>query len=415
MALAFPLPKRIIEDFYNSEVVLKVHDDTKTAVGMYQPPSKMSNIMETDMSIVTPGVSVLRGSLTMEDDGVMFAGTWEHIDGPMGTGVFQMKINLKGQGVGWWAEVDPSYKIDCENPAASAAAIHKYEPKSLEKKMPVKNLWTWSSGKKVANEKILDIIDLVYQKNAVFSAYLFLVMTVTSLLLAMNVQEWGTEILFGATAEIALNYIFNIIYTLICFSFMVSYYFLRVRPMGSYIAGVLLYTVGYATFAMYYGLHAHHFESVFWSDFMYTTGALNFLLGSALLAYATIPQSLLKDSSLFYGASNFIIGSVFFTIDALKFPEPANVPNFVVLGYFFFVGGRICFVYSCLGSEWGLGTLLSLCYGNTPPMNKDLSEGLLSSGSLMESESHVQGSGGLRMDMSRASEDEVEPHVNYIR
>merc|ERR1719210_676580 len=115
-------------------------------------------------------------------------------------------------------------------------------------------------------------------------------------------------------------------------------------------SGVFLYTVGYMIFAVYFAVDAP-LE-------LYIAGSVAFLVGSVGLVLATWPKSVAdcspfhKAASLFWGSTSFLIGSVAFTVDALRAASTGEYEKWLAIGgYVIFAVGRLYFVWGCTSDE----------------------------------------------------------------
>lgn len=136
--------------------------------------------------------------------------------------------------------------------------------------------------------------------------------------------------------KMCLNLIFNIVYSCFYLFFLVTYACVEKPPNPAYIVGVAFYFLGYVAFAVIYAwAFFDNAEVAHWySPIVYHQGAWAFLLGSALLTFATR-----RVESLFCGSLSFLLGSMVFAIDAV-----IHSPGLVSAGYTMFAFGRVFFV-----------------------------------------------------------------------
>jgi len=146
--------------------------------------------------------------------------------------------------------------------------------------------------------------------------------------------------------NIGLNIVCNLVYTCLYASFLYFYVWMTQRPKWTYVAGVALYFLGYATFVAVYwpGLPSEVVSA------LYILGSGLFLAGSISLTVATCPvwtdlgfspQLRSPLAALFWGSVFFLIGSVLFELDSLGFGNSRVSTN---LGLVIFFAGRVCFI-----------------------------------------------------------------------
>jgi len=152
------------------------------------------------------------------------------------------------------------------------------------------------------------------------------------------------------THVVYVNLICNAVYTLLYMSFLTCYAAMNKPPSFLYTLGVILYTVGYASFVVSGCLYLARLNlSLFVAELI---GDLGFFLGSVVLAVSTKPHNgqpwLGHSASLFWGSVLFLIGSGQFvvatTLPGLRVYKP------IFVGYCIFIVGRFFFVD---GSSYG--------------------------------------------------------------
>jgi len=164
------------------------------------------------------------------------------------------------------------------------------------------------------------------------------------------------------------NFLFNVAYSLMYLSFLVAYVYMHTRPHPIYIAGVALYTAGYMTYVVYFGLPATLTYTLWWLNIL---GSSLFTSGSIALVYTTVPSKHLtlcpnspssdgkielngesepgaclcgKEASLLWGSLMFLLGSVEFLSTATYIQDPILARNFNITAYVAFLLGRFYFV-----------------------------------------------------------------------
>jgi len=199
------------------------------------------------------------------------------------------------------------------------------------------------------------------------TAWFFVFMTAAALLLAIRAREAVP----ASPTGIALNFSFNILYTLIYGSFITISASLTQRFSTFHTLGVLLYTGGYAFFvilfslAMFPGttesqLRGESRDLLFGFSpcrFFYFLGSSAFLLGSGCLIHDNRPQNVQSASSIFMGSLLFLAGSLFFLADSTEpmWDESQSIrsndlvsEDLACLGYILFFAGRLAFLHSSI-------------------------------------------------------------------
>ena len=128
--------------------------------------------------------------------------------------------------------------------------------------------WKWTGVTRKQTKKVLRrLVDSAWlDRFGIFCGWLFCFQTTAQLCSAF----------FQWKANVLLNLVFNVVYTLCYILFLVAYYFLTARPPRRYMVGVALYTDGYAVFvAIYSGCPG--------SAELYHLGSWLFLIGSVFL------------------------------------------------------------------------------------------------------------------------------------
>lgn len=144
-------------------------------------------------------------------------------------------------------------------------------------------------------------------------------MTFCSLILDCNVNGWYNAQMLDGIANNFLNHHFMIVYAVLYAYFLVMYFYLKLHPPAMYVLGVLLYTIGYAAFAVFFFFAYHGLTDSDLATFLNCVGSWCFFIGSVALVYATVPSSFCsKEVLLFYGSSFFLFGSVFFVFACSK-------------------------------------------------------------------------------------------------
>lgn len=368
------------ENTYGSKLTLRFRGSSVS--GTYSPPPSRGS--------AGAGTAIVIGKV---EHGCIIRGEWNHVDGPLFNGTFEMAANREGEYVGWWkdgthdaevatavsrqgwswaraagGELQPSV-IGC----ALCDVIRFAEPPELqfhstgslnraedlvELQSPVDDYLSNSLGtaepaeqpeflSQVDRSTCLWIRDFfasrfrryltsVHQDRlTMFAAWLFFIQTVIQLVLEL----WGPTVQHPSLIfnKMWLNLVFNIVYTLFYLGFLVTYAFMENPPTPAYILGVAFFFLGYAAFAVIYAwaFFDNIKESAQWySPIVYHEGAWAFQLGSILLTWATRPVE-----SLFFGSLSFLLGSMVFAIDAV-----IHTPGLVSAGYTMFAFGRAFFV-----------------------------------------------------------------------
>jgi len=321
----------------------------------------------------------------------------------MQDGIFEMVIDGKGRGKGWWslspnqpplAQIEGSAegiqvqkfreeimrlrKINQElrralegrgqnsfrpGPTTDFLNIEKVQPEGMSRLKLYKNTdltmeprrypWRWNIAEPTdAKSTMRDRLHWFYVKNCVFCSWIFFLMTLCSLLLDSNVNGWYSAPMLDSIANYFLNYAFMIVYTVIYSYFLVMYFYLKLNPPPMYVLGVLLYTIGYAVFAGFFLLAYHgHIESQMAIVFDYT-GSWCFLIGSAALIQSTIPRSWCsKEVFLLLGSVFFLLGSFFFVFDCSAVWVTYLGPYYDIIGNALFLPGRLCFLIGSTSDE----------------------------------------------------------------
>ena len=118
----------------------------------------------------------------------------------------------------------------------------------------------------------------------------------------------------GYAGNSALNFACNGVFAALYLAFLLAYAVMPVPPAAGYVAGVLLYFVGYAVFCLLYGLLVYGAPH---GPGWYFLGASCFLTGSVSLVAATAPAGrgarrfspLAPGAALWWGSSCFLAGS----------------------------------------------------------------------------------------------------------
>jgi len=416
MLLSLPQTTLFTEDYYGSSVSMTVDESSRTAVAMYHPPRKVD---ANDPNNTPLGISILRGSLepiTEQKGSYIFAGTWEYLDSDH-HGIFEMVVDSKGKGEGWWslapdapplgengkteigAESKKVQKLREEikrlrktvkqlkeasergevNEATSVVSNDKWTedgspsktlPKeswhatgtTLVHKAPKKCPWKWNVKEPEEKNKVRDALYWFYIKNCVFCSWIFLIMTLISLLLCANIYNWFNAPMLEGIAAYFLNYAFMLVYTVIYAYFLVMYFYLQLHPPAMYVLGVLLYTIGYAVFAGLFLLAYHDEGGSEVAVLLNYIGSWSFLIGSVALVQSTVPKSYCsKEVFLFLGSVFFLLGSFFFVFGCSQILSEYLDPHYSTIGNALFLPGRLCFLIGstsddcdilCRGAEW---------------------------------------------------------------
>jgi len=437
MLLSLPITSRFTEDYYNSSVAMTIHQASGTAVAMYHPPRESDF---NDPNNTPLGISILRGTLKPKDDqkgAYIFSGTWEYLEGLLQEGIFEMVIDGKGRGKGWWS-LGPNQPTLEQTEGASAEGsqvqlfraeiirlrkiiqrlrralegrgenqatpglitdlgdLDKVPSEGMPRKItegtdytmePRRYPWKWNVAEPTADKsRVREMLQWFYVKNCVFCSWIFFLMTLVSLLLCSNVDGWFNAPMLGGIAMDFLNYAFMIVYTVIYAYFLVMYFYLQLNPPSMYVLGVFLYTIGYAVFAGFFLLSYHgHMESQMAIIFDYV-GSWCFLIGSAALIQSTVPRSWCsKEVFLLLGSVFFLLGSFFFVFDCSAVLSIYLGPYYDIIGNALFLPGRLCFLLGstsddcdilCRGAEWQKRGIC-FCFDNGSNTKDDKQEPLL--------------------------------------
>jgi len=302
-------------------------------VGRYHPTETIDLDVKKDGPEL--GISMLEGWISQAYDDkfeYVVKGTWTQTS--ENKGIFEMKLDVQGHATGWWA-------YESDDPAQNAGNLPDYTNNHVP--------WSWTSNpKEKAPSLIAQLVHSVYMtRYSVGTAWLFVVITAVQLF--MSIEKCAKISCIGAGG------LFNAIYALIYATFLYAYRRMRLRPSRAYTWGVILYTVGYMSFCLlsFVDLEFETTEDVV-KSILYINGSATFLLGSVLLAWATLPKqwfSCGRTPSLFWGSITFLIGSLAFMVDSLslKFDE-----NQLIFGMALFFAGRLFFVHGCTTEECGI-------------------------------------------------------------
>jgi hypothetical protein len=180
----------------------------------------------------------------------------------------------------------------------------------------------------------------------IFSASLFLQMTIAALILAATRTS-------SPLGWILPNLIFQILYTVCYALFLCIYAVMKEPPGAAYITGVALYFVGYGILLVMFILQ--------WCEMtgnntvvLYAAGSVSFLIGSVFLVYGTFYKRCYiiwrKPSALFWGSVSFLVGSVFFSVDSIFLVNSGDDERLALLvaGFAAFSIGRGYFLWGSL-------------------------------------------------------------------
>lgn len=390
MALIARLPKRsdqvYQEEHYGSKLQLRLHQDSRCFDGTYEPSLKIDDEVADPLPqqlgagdrLQLPGHAVLFGDIvSSEHENLKIKGEWRHVRGPLGGGSFEMEFDSDGVAAGWW-QSDASSQAP--TPWRWSRQVTPESMKLLEQQEDdhvVQTVLSQRFRKSLSSrlgrtgtffDELLDSEggnSVRIARWGVLCAWIFLFQTLVSLFIS-SAQSSGTVI-----SLISLG--FQAVYTSTYMSFLVIYARMNVMPPKDYVAGVALYTFGYACFLALYAmslLDADSEDASLKLQVLYVSGSLLFLTGSAALLKATNPppiQMLFKNlsilqglhlryavfdqqTSLFWGSTMFFLGSGCFTLDsAWGLLHAESQPEHLglicaILGYSTFAVGRVYFL-----------------------------------------------------------------------
>jgi hypothetical protein len=295
-------------------------------------------------------------------------------------GSFEMKVDDEGRADGWWlGEGEHSSNPWQWLPSESDITQGDEVVQALEREEHViqssaaprlrASLSSRTDRGKTFFDEMLEAEGaacIMIARWGVICAWIFFWQTLCALVTS-SIQVSGTSMSMVQCA-------FQAVYTMTYTSFLVIYAGMRVKPPLDYVAGVVLYTLGYACFLALYALTLMmegSDDAANLSSMLYLGGSVLFLAGSAVLVKATLPPpvpmvfgrlSFIEEmrarfsvidqqSSLFWGSVMFLLGSVLFSLDAswsLLHAEskPALLGLIsVCMGYGFFTVGRVYFLW----------------------------------------------------------------------
>jgi len=281
------------------------------------------------------GRSVLSGVLVRDGAGAggqRLEGTWEHEGGPLSKGTFELRWDAASGGMrGWWKE---------------------------EGRGDVQHEWAWLPARSVRARVHGFVHGKGMEVYTVACCWLFAVQTLVQTaqaLTAPTVLDVDSQALTAGQSNLAFNSVFTVAYA----SFLLAFYLMRERPAATYVLGVVLYTLGYLTFVVYFGILEAGMD---WGlPALYLAGAQLFLLGSMSLVIATAPKAgetwspTAKSAALLWGSAAFLAGSVFFTVDASQVLSGEPYSRYAVsTGYGCFTAGRFYFLWGCTTPRVGV-------------------------------------------------------------
>lgn len=327
-----------IESEYGSGMSVSFDLESNAVSGLYRVPLVQGSFGKLYGFLKGYGESSLTGRLLQGEGATHIVGEWKHSPGPLTSGTFDVAWDELSQSMkGWWAD--------------ESGARHD---------------WAWRSSRRrglrrSAREFVRSNRMTQY---LIACCWVFFWQTFT---------QTGLTILPSLTAVFNTQamLLFNIVYSMCYISFLASYVVMHPKPPAAYVIGVLLYTLGYMTFAAFFGIHA---AGRSWATSeLYLQGSLFFLVGSVFLVASTAPPLNMtwcphkKDNSLFWGCACFLVGSVFFIVDSSRFiaGEESSL-LLVALGYCFFTPGRLFVLWSVTTPEVGFSMRVRE-YPTSPP------------------------------------------------
>jgi len=308
--MAFITQITLNESVYESPFSLSYSEDGYVR-GMYYPKleheggetSKLMPSTEERSFLTGGGLAIMTGKVIYRvANSTLIRGQWNHVIGPRDKGDFELLVNENvSRAVGWWTD---------------AGSDVRHEWKLNAKDLGISNT-TWN-------------LDLVMERWGIISAWLFLLLTLTSFYM----------FIFDVVNSMHINFCMYAFYIAAYISFLIYYEYTDAAPSAMYMFGIVLYTCGYAFFAETYNIDVLPCSR----SSSYLTGALNFLLGSALLVYALWDWGC---SNLLSGSVLFLIGSLAFSLDGSGY-YPGMSQILCYIGFTTFTLGRLCFL---LGSQ----------------------------------------------------------------
>jgi len=373
---------QFLENCYGSGVTLLADGCRITGTYLVSSPDDEPNV-----------VSLLEGHLQTakndddDDDGgeTVIKGTWRHTGGLLTRGDFELRGSSMSNGElhGWWWTHSCPEGNDNMDALDFTCAVEKHKwawlrqsvesvtsvimdttdiepcssvllPKTSKlKRLPRSNsLKSVSSvGSAASNASMTSLSSAASQLADLHLIFLGSIWMERYGMLCAWICFWQTlfqliSSLLQWQGNIALNIVFNLVYSCLYASFLYFYVWMTQRPRWTYVAGVALYLLGYATFVAVYwpGLPSEVVSA------LYISGSGLFLAGSISLTFATCPvwtdlglSPQLKSplAALFWGSLSFLIGSVLFELDSLGFGNSRVSTN---LGLVIFFAGRVFFI-----------------------------------------------------------------------
>lgn len=331
-----------VENYYGSGLTVRLEGSpfSGVVVGTYAPPCD-------SQQLVRAGQAELSGTYALDAGRVVLQGTWQHTDGPLTHGAFEMRSSLdaggsSGKFEGWWRSSDVAgrhawvwEKVDTQESAPlelrkqvrrasrrhSRARSIRFEDEGLELaklQIPLEPTEEWTTcdleACKVDDTETrctavtprseapsrpsapvsqatsaLDGTLTCSDRMALFVGSVYMERYGMLCAWLFFVQTFGQ--LLSAQLEWSqhtpFNVACNVVYSVTYLSFLVAYGVMMTPPDTRYVLGVTLYFLGYAVFLGLY-LRAH-FGLLGWGGELYHLGSWLFLGGSALLLLATVP------------------------------------------------------------------------------------------------------------------------------